>query len=122
MFLPAELADDEPPPAPLIEPRLRNPPPPPPLPPNPPPPLDPPRPPPPLAPPKLALLAIPPPNPPPLPPKPPLPMPLAASFEARAGLTESFAGGGRERGRSAAAVKQVVSTWTISSACAFLSR
>src|SRR5579862_4936873 len=119
MFLPAELADDEPLlPAPLIEPRLRNPPPPPPKPPLP---LEPPKPPPPLEPPKLALLAIPPIPPPPIPPKPELPMPLAASLKLERPsdplpvVGESVVG-------PLPPLSRLLSTWTISSACAFLRR
>src|SRR5580704_9926395 len=123
MFLPAELADDEPlllPPAPLIEPRLRNPPPPPP---KPPPPLEPPKPPPPPKPlpPKLALLAIPPYPPPPIPPKPPAPMPLAASLKLDRPSDPLPVVGERVVG-PLPPLSRLLSTWTISSACAFLRR
>ena len=82
----------------------------------------PPKPPPPLAPPKLALLAIPPhAAAAAIPPKPPLPIPLAASLKLERPsdplpvVGESVVG-------PLPPLSRLLSTWTISSACAFLSR
>src|ERR1035437_3202837 len=120
MLLPAELADaapvlpDEPP-------RFNIPPPPPPPPPKPPEPFVPPIPPPPLEPPKLALPPIPP--PPPMPPKPELPPipPLAALLKLERPSEPLPVVGDMVVGPPPP-LSRVLSTWTISSACAFLSR
>src|SRR5208282_6359695 len=118
MLLPAELADA----APVLPdelPRLNIPPPPPLPPPKPPEPLVPPKPPPPLEPPKLALLDIPPIPPPPLiPPKPELPpleLKLARPSDPLPVVGDSVLG-------PPPPLSRLLSTCTISSACAFLSR
>src|SRR6202167_2364896 len=122
MLLPAELADVAPPvlePPPRLIPPPPLPPPKPPelwFPPTPPPPLEPK-----LEPPKLLLLDIPP-MPPelPIPPKPP-PMPLAASLKLDRPSEPLPVVGERVDG-PLPPLSRLLSTWTISSACAFLSR
>src|ERR1035437_1064570 len=124
MLLPAELADaapvlpDEPP-------RFNIPPPPPPPPPKTPELFVPPIPPPPLEPPKLALPPSPPPPPipPPMPPKPELPPipPLAALLKLERPSEPLPVVGDMVVGPPPP-LSRALSTWTISSACAFLSR
>src|SRR5580693_4512502 len=119
MLLPAELADAGPllPPDELL--RLLRPPPP--LPPKPPELLVPPKPPPPLEPPKLELLDRPLlPKPPTIPPKPELP-PLAAWLKLERPSDPLPVLGDRVDGLLPP-LSRLLSTWTISVACAFLSR
>src|SRR5271163_1641523 len=117
MLLPAELAEVGPLLA-LDDPRLSIPPPPPPLPPpKPPEPLVPPKPPPPLEPPKLALLDV---ELPPNPLKPPKPeLPLAASLKLLRPSDPLPVVGDSVVGPPPP-LSRLLSTWTISSACAFL--